>query len=302
MKEKAEKSRIEVQENMTASNNRRKELLKQVEKEKKNLNDYQRLPEKNKHEITESETQITKMTAEKEKAETVLSENLSKLEQHTKPIQNKKEPLEVELSNIKASLDVLKADYSLAEKELDIIKKDETTEARKYESLKNCVDDTKSKHAEKKGTLDDLSSSIPEMTATLQGHKTRMQQLIQEEQTANVELNKIKRKIDENATTMQQARSNNRVLNALMEQKQKGILPGIFGRLGDLGGIDKKFDVAISTCCFRLDNIIVDTADTGEACIKFLKQHNLGRGNFIALDKIQGKKKEYLFKSILQNF
>lgn len=57
---------------------------------------------------------------------------------------------------------------------------------------------------------------------------------------------------------------------------------------GDLGGIDKKYDVAISTCCGRLDNIVVDTVETAEQCINVLKRNNVGRATFIALEKIQG--------------
>jgi chromosome segregation ATPase len=43
------------------------------------------------------------------------------------------------------------------------------------------------------------------------------------------------------------------------------------GRLGDLGTIDSKYDVAISTACKALDYIVVDTTATGEKCIDFLK-------------------------------
>lgn len=53
-----------------------------------------------------------------------------------------------------------------------------------------------------------------------------------------------------------------------------------------MGGIDKKYDVAISTCCGRLDNIVVESVETAEKCIESLKQSNVGRGTFIALDKI----------------
>lgn len=54
---------------------------------------------------------------------------------------------------------------------------------------------------------------------------------------------------------------------------------------GDLGAIDAKYDVAISTACGPLDNIVVDTVNCAEWCIKFLKQHDIGRAVFIALDK-----------------
>lgn len=53
-----------------------------------------------------------------------------------------------------------------------------------------------------------------------------------------------------------------------------------------MGGIDAKYDVAISTCCGRLDNIVVDTVSTAQACIDSLKKDNAGRATFIALEKI----------------
>lgn len=56
---------------------------------------------------------------------------------------------------------------------------------------------------------------------------------------------------------------------------------------GDLGAIDAKFDVAVSTACGSLDNIVVDTVNTAQACITFLRQHNIGRATFIALEKQQ---------------
>jgi chromosome segregation ATPase len=44
--------------------------------------------------------------------------------------------------------------------------------------------------------------------------------------------------------------------------------------------------VAVSTAGGgSLDSIIVDTPSTGKQCIEFLRQHNIGRCNFIALDK-----------------
>ena len=55
---------------------------------------------------------------------------------------------------------------------------------------------------------------------------------------------------------------------------------------GDLGGIDAKYDVAISTCCGRLDNIVVDTVNTAQACIEYLKASDIGRATFIALEKV----------------
>lgn len=58
------------------------------------------------------------------------------------------------------------------------------------------------------------------------------------------------------------------------------------GFQGDLGAIDDKYDVAISTACGPLDNIVCDTMDTAQKCVNFLKRNNIGLATFIALDKV----------------
>lgn len=55
---------------------------------------------------------------------------------------------------------------------------------------------------------------------------------------------------------------------------------------GDLGAIDEKYDVAISSSCGALDNIVVDTIDTAQKCVTFLKAQNIGVATFIGLDKV----------------
>jgi structural maintenance of chromosome 4 len=77
-------------------------------------------------------------------------------------------------------------------------------------------------------------------------------------------------------------------------------LPGIYGRLGNLGTIEnlEKYDVAISTACTRLDNIVVSDMDTAQKCVEYLRSENLGtyvtglhlfltntRATFIILEK-----------------
>ena len=62
---------------------------------------------------------------------------------------------------------------------------------------------------------------------------------------------------------------------------------GILGRLGDLASIAEKYDVAISTACGFLDHIVVQTTAGAQRCIEYLRKNNLGRANFIALDKMK---------------
>jgi structural maintenance of chromosome 4 len=71
-----------------------------------------------------------------------------------------------------------------------------------------------------------------------------------------------------------------------MRLKESGRIDGFHGRLGNLGTIDEQYDVAISTACPALDNMVVETVEVGQQCIDYLRKNNLGRANFILLDRL----------------
>ena len=53
----------------------------------------------------------------------------------------------------------------------------------------------------------------------------------------------------------------------MKEAQLTGKLTGILGRLGDLGSIDDKYDIAVSTACGQLDYIVVLEEKDGTAAI-----------------------------------
>eukprot|EP00775_Hariotina_reticulata_P001241 gene1241-1581_t len=80
----------------------------------------------------------------------------------------------------------------------------------------------------------------------------------------------------------------NAVVAALLEAKRSGAIPGVYGRLGDLGAIDSKFDVAISTACPALNYIVVDSTSDAQHCVELLRKRQLGVATFLILDKQRG--------------
>ena len=56
--------------------------------------------------------------------------------------------------------------------------------------------------------------------------------------------------------------------------------------MGSLGTIPDKYDVAVSTACGALNNMVVDTVAQGQACIEFLRKQNIGRASFMVLEKL----------------
>eukprot|EP01126_Amoeba_proteus_P013704 TRINITY_DN1587_c0_g1_i2.p1 TRINITY_DN1587_c0_g1~~TRINITY_DN1587_c0_g1_i2.p1 ORF type:complete len:1050 (-),score=291.08 TRINITY_DN1587_c0_g1_i2:738-3887(-) len=112
--------------------------------------------------------------------------------------------------------------------------------------------------------------------------------VLAEEDTSLVqELGRCRAKADELKQQMQKMKTQSVIMQHLTSLKKK--IPGIYGRLGDLGTIEdlEKYDVAISTACGRLDDIVVDTIDTAQKCVEHLRQNNLGRATFIILEKLE---------------
>ena len=76
----------------------------------------------------------------------------------------------------------------------------------------------------------------------------------------------------EEANAMQQqASSSSKLHSALLAYGKKHPKLSVRGRLGDLGTIDNRYDVAISTACGALDNIVVDTEADAKICVQYLK-------------------------------
>ena len=70
------------------------------------------------------------------------------------------------------------------------------------------------------------------------------------------------------------------------QQVMKQRFPGVLGRLCDIGSVEKEYDEIISSSCFQLENIVVETYEAGQQVIDFLKRTKLGKATCIILDKI----------------
>ncbi|KAL2143487.1 hypothetical protein VTI28DRAFT_10408 [Corynascus sepedonium] len=145
----------------------------------------------------------------------------------------------------------------------------EESQAAKAEELKQC-------QAEKAALQKEGRRAVAEL-----------EKLAQEEPKMRAQLSNARQKADEARSNLSATQTQGNVLTALMRMKESGRIDGFNGRLGNLGAIDPMYDVAISTACPALDNFVTDTVEAGQQCIEYLRKTNLGRGNFICLDKLR---------------
>ncbi|KAF8910222.1 hypothetical protein CPB84DRAFT_1764970 [Gymnopilus junonius] len=94
-------------------------------------------------------------------------------------------------------------------------------------------------------------------------------------------------KVDEVKANQSENRSRNNVLDSLTSLKNSGQIEGLHGRLGSLGTIPDKYDVAISTACgANLNFMVVDRVAQAQSCIEYMRKNNVGRASFMILEKI----------------
>ncbi|GLG96606.1 Uncharacterized protein GBIM_03539, partial [Gryllus bimaculatus] len=243
------------------------------------------VPEKNEKLIEELRRHEENLNKEKVKAEVERDKVVASIQQETQVLQDQKEALETKLLSRQKVTSELKDRFDVAQSALDIYLSTEQNEKSKLETMQANLENSTRTLQEREEYLKKLQKEIPELTKQFQEAQTELQKVQVEEAKQSDALRQVRSKVEENRISMQATRSQGRVLDFIMNQKQSGAIEGIMGRLGDLGAIDAKYDVAVSTACGPLDNIVVDTVETAQACIRALKDHDVGRATFIALEK-----------------
>lgn len=116
--------------------------------------------------------------------------------------------------------------------------------------------------------------------------REELARIAQKEPQMRSQLSGARQRADEARASLSTSQTQGNVLNGLMRLKESGRIDGFHGRLGNLGTIDQKYDVAISTACPSLENLVVDSVEVGQQCIDYLRKNNLGRANIILLDRL----------------
>lgn len=114
------------------------------------------------------------------------------------------------------------------------------------------------------------------------------QEIEEEEKKLATQTSELTSRAEEAKALVQSSTCRSKAVDSILKAK-KGELASakILGRLGDLASISEKYDIAVSTSCGMLDHIVVKSASDAQKCLEFLRKHNLGRANFIPLDKMK---------------
>ncbi|KAJ3590816.1 hypothetical protein NHX12_008764 [Muraenolepis orangiensis] len=241
-----------------------------------------------------SEKIIAEATATKEeqekahvKEEDKLKEVMESLKEETSGLQQDKEAKEKELMGLSKAVNETRSCRDLGQSELDLYLSRHNTALTQLNAAKQTLQTTSDTLKERRMAIKDLQEKLPTCEKELKKQECELEKLLKVDSSTRELVRDMRQKVDEAKSSQSSNRSRGKVLEALMAQKKSGKIPGVMGRLGDLGAIDERYDVAISSSCGALDNILVDTIDTAQKCVNFLKAQNIGVATFIGLDKMK---------------
>ncbi|KAK7470998.1 Structural maintenance of chromosomes protein 4 [Stygiomarasmius scandens] len=287
-KELAEKEKQEV-----SLNEKKKHAASKVKKSKKLVQDETHAFNQARNAIEDSTEKIEKERkkldaheASLEEEEKVLENIVESLKGKTQVYHDQKEALQKQLQPWTEKINQKKREINVAAGERDVLKK-------KAEDAQDAIAEAEENLEKLRGEQQDKASRQTKLKSDKAELKKQKDQVEQQLQDARVKERDLKTKasgahqrVQEARSSQAESRSQNKVLDGLTRLSEQGRIKGFHGRLGALGTIPDKYDVAISTACGSLHNMVVDTVEQGQACIEYLRNQNIGRASFIVLEKL----------------
>lgn len=197
------------------------------------------------------------------------------IEQHQKSLAPWTEQIEAKQNEVK-----------IATQQLEDVRGKSAQVAADIERTEKEIEELKEAAKEKAVELKTLQKGRKDILAQIEDARQRVQQEKTVEAKHRAVVNSAREKTAEAKASQKASESKGHVLSAVLKLKEQGRLPGFHGRLGDLGRIDDKYDIAVSTAAASgLESLVVDTRETAEAVFDHLRKHNIGRAACIALDR-----------------
>ncbi|ESQ32611.1 hypothetical protein EUTSA_v10003529mg [Eutrema salsugineum] len=262
-----------------------KKLEDKLEKDSSKISDLTK-------ECEDSKNLIPKLQEDIPKLQKVLVNEEKALEEIKEKAKVETEGYRSELTKIRAELEPWEKDLIVHRGKLDVASSESELLSKKHEaSLKAFTDaqkqlsDISARKKEKAAVTTSMKADIEKKKLEAMKAQKVEEESLREQETLIPQEQAAREKVAELNSAMNSEKSQGDVLKAVLRAKETNQIEGIYGRMGDLGAIDAKYDVAVSTACGGLDNIVVETTDAGQKCIELLRKGNIGVATFMILEK-----------------
>ncbi|KAL2564059.1 hypothetical protein AAZV13_19G020400 [Glycine max] len=240
----------------------------------------------------ESTDLIPKLEDNIPKLQKLLLDEEKALEEITESSKVETEKYRSELSKVRTELEPWEKDLIEHNGKLEVACTEAKLLNEKHEGASQAFKDAQKKMKSISETIKSKTASISQIKSNIEKCKHEASEAHQIEEECIKEQDELipleqsaRQKVAELKSVLDSEKSQGSVLKAILKAKETKQIEGIYGRMGDLGAIDAKYDVAISTACHGLDYIVVETTNAAQACVELLRRENLGVATFMILEK-----------------
>ncbi|WWC73446.1 uncharacterized protein I206_107416 [Kwoniella pini CBS 10737] len=235
--------------------------------------------EKNRTKVIDLEEKLETEQGELEEVVDSLKDKTAEFSSQIEIKQRELEPWTAKISEKQSLIDVATSERDLLAEKATSMQSSLDEAKTNLQSLK---DGDEGKHEE----YNALKKEHIKAKKQLAEAETRLEDMNAQSEQLRSKVSSSRSKADDARASLAADRSENAVLSSLNKLRDQGRIKGFHGRLGDLGVIDDKYDVAVTTACGALNNLVVDTVEQGQACIEHLRKGNVGRASFMVLEKL----------------
>lgn len=286
---KFEQERVKFDEKRKFLTDKRKKLEKTITNAEKTSTDADETIEQCTEDIQNRAEEIVALEEQIKEEEAELASIREALKGKTQAFSDQIAAKQKSLEPWQEKLNQKQSAIAVAESELSILKEKANAGAVALEEMENKIVSIEQRRKEKEQELKACQKEKVELEEEAKEAEAELEQLAGQEPKIRSKVSNARQKADEARSSLSATQTQGNVLTALMRMKESGRIDGFHGRLGNLGAIDQKYDVAISTACGALDNFVTDTVEAGQQCIEYLRKTNMGRGNFMCLDKLRSR-------------
>uniref|UniRef100_A0A915DJ13 Structural maintenance of chromosomes protein 4 n=1 Tax=Ditylenchus dipsaci TaxID=166011 RepID=A0A915DJ13_9BILA len=244
---------------------REKKIRDDIVKKEKQITDLKDVPEKAEAKIEGLKEALQEAEDQIKENSTLIEQKLNEIEEKTSSLKDKRKTLDAELAKHSVVEDEINSKLSLAQEELGFLQADEDMQHKVLAELNEKLADLKQNLSDRTRECNETHELAPKLVYEKAKLEAECASLRKKEAAIVDQIREIQAELEESKQSAEEFRSSNHLLQALMQQKQQGHILNIWAT----------------------NNIVVDTVNTAQQCIEFLKRERMGTATFVALDKQQ---------------
>jgi structural maintenance of chromosome 4 len=288
--QKFEEKDTQLTEDRKHQENKMKQLEADIRTQKQKAENFKQAEQDLRNQIPNGQFALEAAEKELQAAEQNLENIMKEVRVEQEEKGKEKEAEEIKLQKLQGAKNEAYHKCTVAVGEAKAVNTEYTAAKQKREDLENEVKTTEERYKTREKELKEFQKKTKETLKETEKNTADITSMHKEKQELYDRLKAARGQFEEAKTSLRNMGERSQLLKQIMNAVRTGRLEGVHGRLGDLGTIDAKYDIAVTTACGSLDDLVCDNTENAQAALTFLRENNLGRARFIILDKVQGRK------------